>query len=76
MPGVGDRGLQLAVVGEGEQPLAVGVEPAGGIHARDGHELLERAVSALGRELADDPVRFVQEQKSAQMGKSSPTPKL
>ena len=51
-----------AFVGKDEKALAIGVEPAGGIHARGQVEAGQRVPgrAGFGRELREDAVRFVE----------------
>jgi hypothetical protein len=58
---IGDLRLQLAVVGQDQQPLAVGIEPAGNINILDRNELIQRPPLALRGELAEDAVGLVEE---------------
>ena len=74
--GLGDGGLQRAVVGEGHEPLAVAVEPAGRIDAGHRHEVGEAGVAALGRELAKDAVRLVEKEQSTHGRRPDSTPLL
>jgi len=64
VPRVRDGGLQLPVVGEHHQALAVGIEASGGVDAGHAHEVGEAGVAALGRELADHAEGLVEKQKA------------
>jgi hypothetical protein len=66
---VGDLRLQLAVVGQDQQPFAVGIEPAGNIDALDRDELIERPPLAFRRELAEDAVGLVEENDLDTLGR-------
>ena len=60
MVGVGNLVLQHAVVGQQHQAFAVGVEPAGGIDAGDGHIIGQRFTAFLRGELAQYLERFIE----------------
>ncbi|CAJ1811646.1 hypothetical protein LMBIIBHN_01351 [Aeromonas salmonicida] len=62
---LGEASLQLAVVGEQQEPLAVTVQPAGGIDAGLLDVILEGLAAGLVGELAEHHVGLVQEQQLA-----------
>ena len=53
--------LELFVVGEQEQALAVEIEPAHGVYVGHGHKILERGAAVLVGELSEDFVGLVEE---------------
>ena len=57
--------LETAVAGEDQQPLAVGIEPARGIHLGHINKVAQAtpAASLLRRELTQNPVGLVQQQR-------------
>jgi hypothetical protein len=55
---VGNAGLQLAVVGQQQQALAVGIQPPGHIHAGQG-----TSPAAVGAELGEHVEGLVQQQQ-------------
>ncbi len=60
--GTRDPRLQRAVGGEDDEPFAVRVEPAGGIHVRNRDEIGKcRSVATRGGELAEHAIGFVEQ---------------
>ena len=62
---LGEACLQLAVVGEQQEPFAVSIQPARGIDAGLFDVILEGLAARLVGELAEHHVRLVQEQQLA-----------
>jgi len=72
MFGMRDPRLQLAVIGQHQQPLAVTIQPAGGIDAFDLDEIGQSGTcAALVGELRQAIIRFV-EQNYARHGSHLP----
>ena len=65
---IGDALLEQAVVGEDEQALAVGIEPAGGIHAGHRQALGQGALAGLAGELAEHVEGLVEEDQHGERG--------
>ncbi len=65
LPRLGEARLQLAVVGEQQEPLAVAIEPACGIDAGLGDVILEGLAARLVGELTEHHVGLVQQQQLA-----------
>ncbi|MPN58516.1 hypothetical protein SDC9_206221 [bioreactor metagenome] len=67
MARVGNAGLQLAVIGQQQQALAVGIEPAS--HIDTGHidPVLKALPLALGRELAEHSIGLVKAQQTCDL---------
>jgi hypothetical protein len=61
---IAEAGLQRAMISEQQQSLAVMVEPARGINAGHRNEIGERHAAGDGTELAQDPVRLVEQQQA------------
>jgi len=69
--GVGESLLKPTVVGEQHEAFAVVIETSGRINLLHGHEIRQRRpFGAIGRELADDAERFVEQQKHRALERS------
>ena len=71
MFGVGDFGLQSAVVGEQQQAFAVGIEATGRIDIGHIDILLKAGVFFVVAELADNAVGFIEGNKFGRHGRHS-----
>ena len=56
-----DLVLQRAIGGEQQQPLAVGVQPAGGINVGDADIVRQAGMLGVRGKLADHAIRFVEQ---------------
>jgi Zn-dependent M28 family amino/carboxypeptidase len=65
---VAEPGLQGAVVGQHDQPLAVMVKPASRVHARHRDIVRQRRLPAAAAELAQHPEGLVEKQQSGPGG--------
>ena len=74
MAGEEQARIQIRLIAEQQQPLALGIEPADGIHAFGETEIGERAMfRAVGRELRDDAKGFVKGEKQGGENVQRPT---
>jgi len=65
VPRVGNPRLQLAVVGQHHQPLAVPVKPSGRIDTLHRHEIGQHRPLTLARKLAKHVIGFVEKDQAA-----------
>jgi hypothetical protein len=61
---IAEARLQRPMVGEQQQALAVVIEPAGRINARNADKITQRGASRYGRELAQHLERLVEQQQA------------